>query len=1164
MAARPRKSAATRPSNNKSCSFNAEAVLRAFPGELTKQLIADLVKRSRVGRSSILDLKSAALHSTDRRFLPATLRQLAEACGLEPDTFISRDDSGNDPRQALLAGLKNRLRNDLVECQSRMGGGPDPVFIEPRLAEGHGGTTKRGEKEDRILSFLVPAAGEHGEGALVRWPLGLEPETGRPVVLLGDPGGGKTFASLHLAEALLERARDDASRPVPVWMRAADLAGIPAHADAAAVLARASAVLQLALPAAGQCVFVLDAVDLTPPEVVQRVMQALSASEARVLVTCRSADYREMSQPMENQPRWTPRTVRLLPFDSLQQSEYIREALREGSATSRKLKRDQQHADYVDSLDTKTLIGKLLRAPSLAHVSRSPLVLAFICELERNRELSESDGLPEILQKIIRRLLLRRGAFRSSQTESILQLLSMVAWRLNQIEAGEEVREIGDKEWIAAFSDIPGGRRLPLYGGTAADLLEAAKTAGIVSGGDRRALEFAHRVLFEYLAALGWLMSKSDMAELKKGRARPARISRLQFEADTPAELRFLQRMHQPLSFLTALLEQPERAALLETVRGLEEDLFLNRFLLECRVVGAGADLSEGMVDDFRKTAGGVLRDIAGEAWRFGILLEGLAHTGGNPDAAAVMERTARQLLEDAAGQPAAPVLVAQMLGVLASPDSRDWLESLACGTADADVRLAALRALRTLPWQDSARLRKLLRDDMQKVRLEAIRFHCAHWAMPGVAEDLAALLDDNPDAEDVAALAEAFAGVTSKNAGQVHAALVRCLGSTSDRDLLRRAAVHSVTAARRLFAQNSPWINDPAVLADHALSKGGELGGDFWKGAAEEWKKRRAEVNPAEAREWMRLLSIGVRHTGGDNRERLGSLMAEFVTNGGGGIGPDADFALGAFFSVCDKAVSAMKHLLTRRISRPHCKHQNPECEGQIAGWRLFWRMVAFVGVDHPHRLTAVKKELAAACAGNPLAAAAFAAVAATHRQLDTLRGYSSTGETQKELALAQSPEVLKDGLICGIWRLIRAGAKPDKDTVDWLKQTAGGDGSLELRCRAAKLLLDLETGTPSGTAGRIGLVQEFQNDVQLAVVRRLVESEPAFTATRSAFKQLAEYCGGLWKDARGTVERATLAAAFWQAARVSRLVIPPVPGPEKSAAALPRQDSADPRAGQ
>ncbi|MCP2094252.1 MULTISPECIES: NACHT domain-containing protein [Actinosynnema] len=76
---------------------------------------------------------------------------------------------------------------------------------------------------ERVERF-VRAERERALAAQVRLKLGVAPKVGpslptrmrAPLVVVGEAGAGKTTLLLELAEALLERARDDGARPLPV------------------------------------------------------------------------------------------------------------------------------------------------------------------------------------------------------------------------------------------------------------------------------------------------------------------------------------------------------------------------------------------------------------------------------------------------------------------------------------------------------------------------------------------------------------------------------------------------------------------------------------------------------------------------------------------------------------------------------------------------------------------------------------------------------------------------------------------------------------------------------------------------------------------------------------------------------------------------------------
>ncbi len=207
--------------------------------------------------------------------------------------------------------------------------------------------------------------------------------TGR-LVVLGEPGAGKTMLMVRLVLDLLARRRKADGTPVPIltsvaswnpadqdlrdWLGAQLLIDYPALADPPPA-GSTGPTQAAALLASGLILPVLDGLDEIPEHVrgpaISRINDALRPGE-RMVVTCRSKDYRDAVRPQEG-VEVTLRAaaaVQLRPLDADAVRGYLLEDAGGPAAKAR-------WKPVLDVLGTETPAGRALRTPLMVSLARA-------------------------------------------------------------------------------------------------------------------------------------------------------------------------------------------------------------------------------------------------------------------------------------------------------------------------------------------------------------------------------------------------------------------------------------------------------------------------------------------------------------------------------------------------------------------------------------------------------------------------------------------------------------------------------------------------------------------------------------------------------------------------------------------------------------------------
>jgi hypothetical protein len=278
------------------------STLAGTPGYIAPELLQGAPADAKSDQYSFFVALREALRGV-RGAVPAGLAQLLHA-GLsadpaarlpDMDAVVAALDEALAARPApdqrareVLCERVRRLWVEPVRARALAGSGELPLACAPAPELGAGRPVELGE-----------ASAEELADALHGLVLGL--------VLVGEPGAGKTLRLLGVAEALLRRARDNADPTLPVVL---NLSAFAAAAGSLSDWLVHELVAKYALPREqaarwldeGKLALLLDGLDELPPADRSRLVASLDALRAArptpYLVTCREPAYRELPRPL--------------------------------------------------------------------------------------------------------------------------------------------------------------------------------------------------------------------------------------------------------------------------------------------------------------------------------------------------------------------------------------------------------------------------------------------------------------------------------------------------------------------------------------------------------------------------------------------------------------------------------------------------------------------------------------------------------------------------------------------------------------------------------------------------------------------------------------------------------------------------------------------------
>jgi hypothetical protein len=344
------------------------------------------------------------------------------------------------------------------------------------------------EGGDRLTAPLAAFA---RKGRRVRGPEALLREMRRPMVLLGEPGSGKTLTLWEIGRAVARRARGSRRPELPIYVplrsfRANRLDVAPE--DVWDLVVRAVPAdfpeVRAALPRLndqGQLTILLDGLNEMPrwpddAEVYRARVDALGvfpgrrAPRSRIIISCRTNDF---SYRLQHQ------VVALLPFDFDQVREYIRRNIGEVVVAGETAR------------DPGGVAMRLLRPGALGEAATNPLILS-LCGLYLSQEHTWPSSRQEVFRFYLEWNARRAVAEGSGPRDDVAAMARPLlnAWRRFAFALSGESRRLFKEGDEIAGTD-PEAVRL----GLARGVLVRDQAAG------PRAIMFAHHRLQEFLAA---------------------------------------------------------------------------------------------------------------------------------------------------------------------------------------------------------------------------------------------------------------------------------------------------------------------------------------------------------------------------------------------------------------------------------------------------------------------------------------------------------------------------------------------------------------------------------------------------------------------------------------------------------------------------------------
>jgi len=250
------------------------------------------------GRAPLVDIPENALRAFDQALDKQPLARPASALALRQVLESTTEIAAHS---ALWRLLQRAPRDSEGVALVRLGEHVRRIWIDDYLNE-----ARMGLVDVRQVHRWVGKAGDTTEAHAL---LPLFERADRSLVVLGEPGFGKTVAALKLCRALLDlRQRAQSSESTPVVIPLAAWRGTPGEVLnwlALELHSRYSLPRRLCsqMFQGRRLVLLLDGLDEVPPALRQGCVDAINAliasgDFAGVVVTCRSAEYHELTKPV--------------------------------------------------------------------------------------------------------------------------------------------------------------------------------------------------------------------------------------------------------------------------------------------------------------------------------------------------------------------------------------------------------------------------------------------------------------------------------------------------------------------------------------------------------------------------------------------------------------------------------------------------------------------------------------------------------------------------------------------------------------------------------------------------------------------------------------------------------------------------------------------------
>ena len=561
-----------------------------------------------------------------------------------------------------------------------------PREIVRRLREeGHGALPEDDQDLERMR--------EAYQGAASR-PVLETLETERLVVVLGDPGSGKTSLVKYLA---LRWAREDRG-PLPLWIDlkeyVRDRRGFLEYLDAGCSAYRLDARELDRRLQAGEAALYLDGLDeIFEGPVRGSVMEEAAAFAARygrapVVVTSRILGYEQGTLQAAGFVHAT-----LEDFDDDQVREF--------------LSRWHEVAE-IDPKERTRLLDRFERAlhdsRAIRDLAGNPLLLTMAAILNRNQELPRDRV--ELYREASRVLLHEWDASRSLPVDTFGRqekegLLRELAGVMQQAEGGLAGNLIEREALIGTFTRYLGGLGIPDAYGRALSLVHQLTERNFIlcfAGADR--FSFVHRTFLEYYCA-AWIVERFEKKQTLTFDQLREEVFGRHWRDET---------WHEVLRLIAGMIGEAQAGALIEFL--MQQDGSENKL--------ANLMLAAWCLSEVRNR--GALRAVGGELWRR--FVEEVVRY----DPPYYYER----YQESTEVAPTRARAVALIASVWRGGNGRSWLLKSAVQDRDWIVRLAAVQEL-ARGWKQDPDTLRLLKDRARSdesgiIRLTAVRELARGW----------------------------------------------------------------------------------------------------------------------------------------------------------------------------------------------------------------------------------------------------------------------------------------------------------------------------------------------------------------------------------------------------------------------------------------------------
>jgi formylglycine-generating enzyme required for sulfatase activity len=347
--------------------------------------------------------------------------------------------------------------------------------------------------------------------------------THQALLILGDPGSGKSTSLASFALDSATKWKPNTNDVVPIWVNLGS-SGVGARGDAESILLAGVPELEVAASRGGgeafeslngflrdairdgRALLLLDGLDEVKEHVLDEVRRAIAQvlklrNNTRLLVTCRTFDYR-LSTPNRKIP--IERELELLPYNAAERKLYVERwyaaAIRVGRFTP------------AQATELSAALVVELKGDTLAELAESPLLLALLT-LIHSEEAKLPDTRAVVCDRAITYMLADSAKWRVREAGSstlasppVLSLATELAYESHIAEETRQTPYTGvTKETIDAIAvkicrlmaEADTAREAPSAQDLAQRLL---KSHGLLleSGGGR--FKFAHRSFQEFLA----------------------------------------------------------------------------------------------------------------------------------------------------------------------------------------------------------------------------------------------------------------------------------------------------------------------------------------------------------------------------------------------------------------------------------------------------------------------------------------------------------------------------------------------------------------------------------------------------------------------------------------------------------------------------------------